>query len=234
MLLAHRGPTSSCSGRAKSGAPLKATLGGESMSNDDEERILELLRREASHGRQHTSDSSWHDRSPAGKSLVERAWFNSLIVELEADGACPYKPAIASDDEWPDCEASLVGSGGRVAVEVSEVVRGTSLAPGGRPEPWTREQFLESVQSRITEKDGKGFHGGRFAEYMVLLHTDEFFLVQEWVEPALQGVTFNLPHGTIDTAYLILGYRGGRRAYFRLSLAAQQRIASDAPQAARA
>lgn len=204
------------------------------MSNDDEERILELLRREASHGRQHTSDSSWHDRSAVGKSLVERAWFDSLIVELERAGTCRYKPAIASDDEWPDCEATLVGSGGRVAVEVSEVVRGTSLAPEGRPEPWTREQFLEAVQSRITEKDAKGFHGGRFVEYMVLLHTDELFLVQEWVEPALQGVTFNLPHGTIDTAYLMLGYRGGGRAYFRLSLGAQQRIESDAPQAARA
>lgn len=204
------------------------------MSNDDQERILELLCREASHGRQHTSDSSWHDPSPAGKSLVERAWFDSLIVELEADGACPYKPAIASDGEWPDREAILVSSGGRVAVEVSELVRGTSLAPGGRPEPWTREHFLEAVQSRITEKDAKGFHGGLFVEYMVLLHSDELFLVQEWVAPALQGVTFNLPHGTIDTAYLILGYRDGRRAYFRLSLAAQQRIASDAPQAARA
>ena len=204
------------------------------MSNNDDDRILELLRKEASNGRQHTGDSSWHDRSAAGKSLVERAWLDSLIEELRADGACPYESAIASNDEWPDCEAALVGSGGRVAVEVSEVVRGTSLALGGRPEPWTREQFLEAVQTRITEKDAKGFHGGRFAEYMVLLHTDEFFLVEEWVAPALQGVTFNLPHGTSDTAYLILGYRGGRRAYFRLSLAAQQRIASDAPQAARA
>ena len=203
-------------------------------NNDDEDRILELLRREASRGRQHTGDSSWHDRSAGGKSLVERAWLDSLIDELRAGGVCPYESAIALDDEWPDCEATLVGSGGHVAVEVSEVVRGTSLAPGGRPEPWTREQFLEAVQRRIAEKDAKGFHGGRFAEYMVLLHTDELFLVQEWVEPALQGVTFNLPHGTIDTAYLILGYRGGRRAYFRLSLAAQQRIASDAPQAARA
>jgi len=55
-------------------------------NNDDEERILELLRREASRGRQHTGDSSWHDRSAAGKALVERAWLDSLIVELEADG----------------------------------------------------------------------------------------------------------------------------------------------------
>jgi hypothetical protein len=53
-------------------------------------------------------------------------------------------------------------------------------------------------------------------------HTDELFLVQEWIEPAFQGVTFNLRHGTMDAAYLILGYRGGGRAYFRLSLGAQQ------------
>ncbi len=188
-------------------------------SNDDEDQILEILRREASHGRQHTGDSSWDDRSAAGKSLVERAWLDSLIEELEADEACLYENPVASDDEWPDCEATLVGSGARVAVEVSEVVRGTSLAPGGQPEPWTREQFIGAVQTRITEKDAKGFHGGSFAEYMVLLHTDELFLVEEWVGRALHGVTFNRPHGTIDTAYLILGYCGGRRAYFRLSLA---------------
>ena len=201
-------------------------------SGDHNDRILEPLRREAAKGRQHTGDSSWHDRSAAGKSLVEPAWLDSLIGELSADGACPYENPTASDDEWPDCEAKLIESGGRVAVEVSEVVRGTSLAPGGRPESWTREQFLEAVQNRITEKDAKGFHGGRFSEYMVLLHTDELFLVEEWVEPALRGVTFNLPHGTIDTAYLILGYRGGRRALFRLSLAAQPGAAEDAPQAA--
>lgn len=201
--------------------------------SDDKDRIVDLLRREAARGRQHTGDSSWHDRSAAGKSLVERAWLESLIAELGADGVCPYEGATASDDKWPDCEATLVDSDGRVAVEVSEVVRGTSLAPGGRPESWTREQFLEAVQRRITEKDAKGFHGGSFAEYMVLLHTDELFLVQEWVEAALHGVTFALPFGTIDTAYLILGYRGGRRAHFRLSLAAQPGAAGDAPQAAR-
>jgi len=187
-------------------------------NNNDEEHILDLLRREASHGRQNTADSSWHDRSAAGKSLVELAWLESLIEELQALGACPYENPLASDDEWPDCEATLVASGARVAVEVSEVVRGKGLAPRGHPEPWTREQFIEAVQQRITEKDAK-FHGGSFAEYMVLLHTDELFLVEEWVEPALHDATFNLTHGTINTAYLILGYRGGHRAYYRLPLA---------------
>lgn len=203
------------------------------MSNnkDDEDWVFDILHREVSRGRQHTGDSSWHDRSAAGKSLVELAWLDSLLTELRADGTCPYEHAFALDDQWPDCEVTLVGSGGRVAVEVSEVVRGSSLAPGGRPEPWTREQLLDAVQNRINEKDAKGFHGGRFAEYMVLLHTDELFLVREWVAPVIQDVTFNLPHGTINTAYLILGYCSGRRAYFRLSLGARQRIASGAPQA---
>jgi len=58
---------------------LSRTLDVESMSNNHDDRILELLRKEASNGRQHTGDSSWHDRSAAGKSLVERAWLDSLI-----------------------------------------------------------------------------------------------------------------------------------------------------------
>lgn len=187
--------------------------------NDSDAQILEILGREAYHGRTHTADCSWHDRSAAGKSLVERAWLESLIQELRADGGCPYESPVTPGDEWPDCEATLIDSGSRVAVEVSEVVRGRSLAPGGRPEPWTREQFLAAIQCRISKKDERGFHGGRFAEYLVLLHADELFLPEGWVERALQCATFSLPHGTIDTAYLILGYRGGRRAYFPLSLA---------------
>ena len=116
----------------------------------------------------------------------------------------------------------LLGSGARVAVELSKVVRGTSLAPGGRPVPWTPDQFLALVQNRIIEKDKKGFHGGRYAEYMVVLHTDELFLTQDWVARALEDVTFDLPYGTIDIVYLILGYIGGRRAYFDLALTTQQ------------
>lgn len=190
------------------------------MCRDDlDPEVLEILRREALRGRKHTGDSSWHDRSPAGKALVERSWLESLLKELDADGACPYAEPSASGEDWPDCEAVLSESGERVAVEVTEVVRGSSLRPGGRPEPWTREEFLEAVQLRLTEKDARGHHGGKYAEYMVLLHTDEMYLEERWVREALRGSVFALPHGTIDVAYLILGYVGGRRAYFRLALA---------------
>ena len=96
----------------------------------------------------------------AGKSLVERAWFDSLIVELEADGACPYKPATASDDEWPYREATLVGSGDRVAVEVSEVVRGTSLAPRGGPNPGLVSSSSRQYRAVSPRRTRKGFTEG--------------------------------------------------------------------------
>jgi len=188
-------------------------------TTDDEGDVLELLRREAAQGRQHTGDLSWHDRSPSGKSLGERGWLEALIEELKVDGVCTYMRPVACNDEWPDCEAVLTSSGEHVAVEVSEVVRGASLAPAGRPEPWTQEEFIEAVQGRIAEKDAKGFHGELYGEYLLLLHTDELFLTAEWVTSALDRVTFELPHGNIDTAFLVLGYRRGRRAYFPLSLA---------------
>lgn len=97
-------------------------------------------------------------------------------------------------------------------------MRGSTLPPGRLPEPWTREEFLATVQRRLTEKDARGHHGGKYAEYMVLLHTDELYLEEKWVRKALRGSSFHLPYGTIDIAYLILGYIGGRRAYFRLVL----------------
>ena len=180
------------------------------MCEDD---LREALRRESESGRRHTGDLSWHDRSPGGKGLVERAWCEALIEEQRRDGQSRYENAVISEDEWPDCEAATVDSGARVAMEVSEVVRGVSLAPGGQRGPWTPAEFIGAVQHRISEKDARGFHGEKYDEYVVLLHTDELFLVEEWVGPALEGVSFGRPHGTIDTAFLILGYRHGRRAY---------------------
>ena len=73
------------------------------MNNDDhdKDRIADFLHREASLGRRHTADCSWHDRSAAGKSLVERGWLDSLIEELGADGLCRYDAPITSDDDGP-------------------------------------------------------------------------------------------------------------------------------------
>lgn len=184
-----------------------------------DEDILNLLKQEALLGRQHSSDLSWHDRSPFGKGLVEHGWSEALFHELRVDGQCPYSELAKGEDQWPDCEAKITATGERVAIEVSEVVRGASLAPGGRPEPWTREEFLETIQHRLSEKDSKGFHGGKYSQHLVILHSDELYITEEWVKVALEGAAFALPHKTIDIAYLILGYRGGRRAYYRLAFA---------------
>lgn len=59
-------------------------------SDEVDPEVIEILRREALRGRKHTGDSSWHDRSPAGKSLVEQSWLESLLKEFDVDGACPY------------------------------------------------------------------------------------------------------------------------------------------------
>ena len=106
---------------------------------DGEDRILEMLCQKAAEGRKNTSDASWHDCSAVGISFVELAWLQSEIAEMKAGADYPCQIPVTSNDDWPDWEASRIGSAGRIVVEVSELVRGSRLTPGVWPEYWIRE-----------------------------------------------------------------------------------------------
>ena len=136
-------------------------------------------------------------------------------------GACPYSNLRPSGDRWPDCEAENV-DGDRVAIEVTELVDADALRGSAGAQPWSSERVIEGIQQRIAKKDEKAFHGQRYAEVVLVIHTDEFYLIPSSLNQLLADHQFSLPYGNLTRVFLLFGYSPtiGRCPYFKLRLAA--------------
>jgi hypothetical protein len=138
----------------------------------------------------------------------------------------------------PDCEAKLDGrfSG----VEVTELVdpptlkrslKAIKLRKAGkkptRPEAyfnWDRDALRSALQARIDAKDQPSSKqkGGPYERYVLVIHTDEFFLDRDTVSRFLEGASFRATF--ITDVFLGLSYhpsvepKGGCYPVFRLSI----------------
>ncbi len=78
----------------------------------------------------------------------------------------------------PDCEARLC-TGGRVGIEVTELVDGRSIAAAKSGaaicwEPYSEEQLFDLVDSRIAEKDkARDVKDGPYDDYILVIYCDD-------------------------------------------------------------
>jgi hypothetical protein len=112
---------------------------------------------------------------------------------------------VSRRDDPPDCEGMLDRQWS--AVEVTELVRQPTLersikaikerAAGREPEKpeayyaWDRADLLRALQERIDFKDAITLKGGPFERYVLVIHTDEFFLRSATVGKFLEGAKFS-------------------------------------------
>lgn len=84
---------------------------------------------------------------------------------------------------------------------------------------WTPESFLDATAERLRSKDEKTLNAGPYFEYIVVIHTAEFFLTSQFVESALKGAKFG-PFKQITSGFLILSYDAhvGRYPIFDLPI----------------
>jgi hypothetical protein len=137
----------------------------------------------------------------------------------------------------PDCEAMLDGR--LSGVEVTELVhrptlerslRAIELRKAGK-EPtrreayfdWNRDALLSALQALIDAKDQPSKQkGGPYERYVLVIHTDEFFLDRDTVSRFLEGAQFRATF--ITDVFLGLSYHpsaepeGGCYPVFRLSI----------------
>ena len=55
---------------------------------------------------------------------------------------------------------------------------------------WDRADLLRALQERINVKDTAGLKGGPYERYVLVMHTDEFFLDSATVGKFLEGAKF--------------------------------------------
>lgn len=195
------------------------------VDNDDDPNLLDELLKFKSRN----WNDFWYSRDKpiteqeAARGILEQAGLN--VVDLVA-GPNP-----------PDCEAVLDGhfSG----VEVTELLHQPTLErslkamkerqAGKQPRRsaayfnWNRNDLLSALQSIIDRKD-KGvrqLQARRYERYVLVIHTDEFFLNRDTTKGFLEGAVFRA--NFITEAFLGISYEPIAQCcpVFRLELLVQ-------------
>lgn len=165
-----------------------------STSRESEDDLSKLIE---TNTRPWNSFWSWRDKPigehGAASEILQRAGVN--IVGLTS------RP---QNEDPPDCEGILDGQWS--GVEVTELVHQKTLersikavkqrAAGREPErpeayfAWGRDDLTAAIQVLIDGKDVARLKGGPYERYVLVIHTDEFFLSRETVNHYLRGVKF--------------------------------------------
>jgi hypothetical protein len=198
------------------------------MSPEDQAEIAKLMRDALEHRREYADFFLWQ----TDRDLEEWGVVTSLGESLAADGQLFFSNLTSRGrpNDPPDCEA-LDPNSERLAIEVTELVDGEAIRQFKKAQierqpfdyaEWTKEKFLNLLQSRISGKDkrfpelkGAPYLGG----YIVVIHTDESELNRETVCRYLDGHRFS-PANRITRTFLLLSYDPSvqRCPYFELQL----------------
>lgn len=138
---------------------------------------------------------AWRDK-PVGE--------HGAASEILRQAGMKVAQLVSRRDDPPDCEGMLDRQWS--AVEVTELVHEATLArslktikerdAGREPEKreayfvWSRTDLLSAIQERIGVKDAMRLKGGPYERYVLVIHTDEFFLDSTTVRQFLKGATF--------------------------------------------
>jgi hypothetical protein len=154
----------------------------------------------------------WRDK-PVGEHGVARNILEEAGVQVEA--------LRSLDQDPPDCEATLDGhfSG----IEVTELVHRPTLERSikamrqrsrgeepQRPEAyfvWGRDDLVAALQRLLDVKNSARLKRS-YEQYVLVVHTDEFFLNSSNVESFLKSARFNTD--LITRAFLGLSYEPGK------------------------
>ncbi|MCY1530246.1 hypothetical protein D9M68_654260 [compost metagenome] len=163
----------------------------------------------------------------ADRDLAEHGVVESLAKSLDKRGELFFSDLKirGRGNDPPDLEA-VDAEGRRVAIEVTELVDGKvahahQVGRTWEVAEWKRDDFLVALKTRLATKDAKfakledgPYPGG----YVVVVFTDETFLMWLAVEDHLKGQAFDgMPN--ISRAFLLLSYFPGKGyPYFELEV----------------
>ena len=180
------------------------------MTKDDEKEILAQIRAANRKRRGYADFFSW----PSNRDLEEWGICSQWSESLAARGELFFSglKVRGRPNDPPDLEA-LDPTGGRLAIEVTELVDGDAIRAfrAGRTydwAEWSKERFIAALEERVEVKDRRfpelkepPYDGG----YVVLVHTDEPELSRATVEGYLLNHRFKRPQ-YVSRAFLLLSY----------------------------
>jgi hypothetical protein len=177
--------------------------------NDDDDNFAQLV---LANQREWNSFWFWRDK-PVGEHGIARDILEEAGVHVDG--------LESLDQDPPDCEATLDGQFS--GIEVTELVHRPTLersikavrqrSRGEEPQKpeayfhWDRDDLIEALQKLLAVKNSAKLKRS-YERYVLVIHTDEFFLDSDRVEMFLKGASFNT--NLITHAFLGLSYELGK------------------------
>ncbi len=188
---------------------------------DEPEQERRLLQEAVKKQRGYAAFFGWPDRP-----VMERGVVAELFSALNRDLGVSFSKLRSREpgQDPPDCEATDA-AGALVGIEVTELVDESSIHEARKRNPyhwaeWSPDRVVTAIQERILSKGRACPKGGSYSRYLLVIHTDEPVVSQEFVERSVAGHVFT-DAGIITEAWLLLSYDPGSQSYpyVRLSLA---------------
>ena len=176
-----------------------------SMEREDWNAFVDTIKENV---RSHAGYFTWLSDRDIEEGGVVQSLHESLAHSNEAFFHSYQSRGRGNDP--PDCEAHTF-AGGRIGIEVTELVDGASIAAvkagaAGRWEPFSERQLFDLLAQRIAKKDQPNdVKGGPYDQYLLIIYCDEpRALDVGLIEYARRAV---FPRAElIDRAFLLFSY----------------------------
>lgn len=149
---------------------------------------------------------------PLDRQLEEWAIVDSLKESLEMANAGFFNSVVARGrgNDPPDCEANLY-EGGKLGIEVTELVDPAAImayknGDTSQQAEWSEDKLIKAITHRLKAKDiSTNLKGGPYAQYALVIHTDEPLLNFDYTYPVLSKIAFH-DYSLIDRAFLLMSF----------------------------
>lgn len=184
-------------------------MDGETSDEEIGQRITEALEEDRGHN-DYWKYAPNEDVEEAG---IVREFFRASGLADEGYG----KVVPRGENDPPDCEA-VNSEADTIGVEVTELIDQSVLeenvkrnsSSGLVEAEWNQEKFARKLRERVKEKDGADLEGGPYAEYFLIVHTDEGNLEHGKVRSWVEDMEFESPE-LLTRGFVIISYDAGRR-----------------------
>lgn len=163
----------------------------------------DILREYLKRQRKYANFFDWHKKDEKELGIIE-----TLFESMKLHGINTFQNLRISQKDPPDCIAEDQ-SGNLIGIEVCELVDEEVVRLNAQGKnvyrDWTIDEIVKQLEMIIDEKDYKLFHGGPYKKLILIIHTDEFVINFQTLQPILETYQFKKTN-QITEAYLLFSY----------------------------
>lgn len=180
------------------------------MDTEEDKELIAQIKEAISHSRGYADHFCW----PLDRDLEEYGIVKIFTESLDDNGQLFFDRNSLRErgrgNDPPDCEATDL-FGNNIGIEVTELVDPVAiekLKKSGVYEwaEWDKPKIIRAIDERLKVKDRPSkIKGGPYANYIIIMHTDEPYLNEIYVNSLLKNVIFE-KRKLINRAFLLLSY----------------------------